>query len=169
MQPLLFMSSPPFFILALSFSLASFSFVSVILSLSGPRNLPFDASSLNWISKNWLDIHVYIFIIHAYLKELYLHNWVLSIQPKFRKFQLETRWNRPFRVGPTGIFAATFEGHYFDLSAHFGAAGGDGPFHLTKLLSPVLLFCTLLSRKITKCAVAWVGSVQPECNVPLGT
>ena len=72
-------------------------------------------------------------------------------------------------MGPTEIFAATFEGHYFDLSTHFGGAGGDGPFHLTKLLASVLLFCTLLSRTITKCAVAWVGSVQPECNVPLGT
>ena len=40
-------------------------------------------------------------------------------------------------------------------------------FHLTKLLSPVPLFCILLTRTITKRAVAWVGSVQPECIVPL--
>ena len=39
--------------------------------------------------------------------------------------------------------------------------------HLTKLLSPVPLFCILLTRTITKRAVAWVGSVQPECIVPL--
>ena len=33
----------------------------------------------------------------------------------------------------------------------------------------VPLFCILLSRTITKRAVAWVGSVQPECTVPLST
>ena len=57
------------------------------------------------------------------------------------------------------------------------------PFHLTKLLSPVPLFCILLTRTITKRGVAWAGSVQPslhsrrlevvgarrECAVPLGT
>ena len=40
-------------------------------------------------------------------------------------------------------------------------------FQLTKLLSPVPLFCILLTRTITKRAVAWVGSVQPQCTVPL--
>ena len=38
---------------------------------------------------------------------------------------------------------------------------------LTKLLSPVPLFCFLLTWTITKRAVAWVGSVQPQCTVPL--
>ena len=70
-----------------------------------------------------------IFIIYVYLKELYLHNWALSIQPKFRKFRSETRWNGPFLLGPTEIFGTTFEGHRFDRSAHFGRV--DGPFHLT--------------------------------------
>ena len=42
------------------------------------------------------------------------------------------------------------------------------PFHLGKLLSPVPFFCTLLTRTITKCIVAWVRSVQPECTVKLG-
>ena len=36
------------------------------------------------------------------------------------------------------------------------------------MLSPVPLFCILLTRTITKRAVAWVGSGQPECTVPLG-
>ena len=40
-------------------------------------------------------------------------------------------------------------------------------FQLTKLLSPVPLFCILLTWTITKRAVAWVGSVQPQCTVPL--
>ena len=35
-------------------------------------------------------------------------------------------------------------------------------------LSLVPLFCILLTRTITKRAVAWDGSVQPECTVPLG-
>ena len=76
-----------------------------------------------------ISAHVYIFIIYVYLKELYLHNWALSIQPKFRKFRSETRWNGPFLLGPTQIFGTTFEGHRFDRSAHFGRV--DGPFHLT--------------------------------------
>ena len=30
--------------------------------------------------------------------------------PKFRKFRLEIKWNRPFRFDPTGMFGTTFEG-----------------------------------------------------------
>ena len=40
---------------------------------------------------------------------------------------------------------------------------------LPKLFSLVPLFCILLTRTITRRAVAWVGSVQTECTVPLGT
>ena len=57
----------------------------------------------------------------------------------------------------------------FDRSGHFGRSDRNVPFHLTKLFSPVPLFCILLARTITKRAVAWVGAVQPECTVPLGT
>ena len=57
----------------------------------------------------------------------------------------------------------------FDQSGHFGWLDRNVPFHLTKLLSPVPLFCILLTRTITKSAVAWVGSVQPECTFPLDT
>ena len=39
-------------------------------------------------------------------------------------------------------------------------------FHLTQSWSPELLLCILLIRTITKHAVAWVGSVQPQCTVP---
>ena len=92
--------------------------------------------SLGWFSKNRLDIHVYIFIIYVYLKESYLHNWALSIQPKFRKIRSETRWNGPFLLGPTEIFGTTFKGHHFDRSAHFGRA--DGPFHLHSYLTRLM-------------------------------
>ena len=56
----------------------------------------------------------------------------------------------------------------FDQSGHFGQSNLNVPFHLTKLLSPVPLFCILLTRIITKRVVAWVRSVQPECTVLLG-
>jgi len=51
---------------------------------------------------------------------------------------------------------------HFDWSAHLGRSDRNVPFHLTKLLFPVPLFCILLTRTITKRAVAWVGSVQTE-------
>ena len=57
---------------------------------------------------------------------------------------------------------------HFDRSCCLGQSDRNVPFHLTKLLSPVPLFCILLTRTITKCTVAWVGSVQPECTVLLG-
>ena len=56
---------------------------------------------------------------------------------------------------------------HFDRSGHFSRSDRNVPFHLTKLLSPVPLFSILLPRTITKSAVAWVRSVQPECAVPL--
>ena len=76
--------------------------------------------------------------------------------PKFRKFRLEIKWNGPFRFVPTGIFWIT----------NFGQSDRNVPFHLTKLMCPVPLFCFLLTRTITKRAVAWVGSLQPEYNAP---
>ena len=57
---------------------------------------------------------------------------------------------------------------HFDWSGYLGRSDRNVPFHLTKLLSPVPLFCILLTRTIKR-AVDWVGSVQPECTVPLGT
>ena len=36
-------------------------------------------------------------------------------------------------------------------------------------MSLAQLFCILLTKTVTKRAVAWVGSVQPECTVSLGT
>ena len=57
----------------------------------------------------------------------------------------------------------------FDRSGHLGRSDRNVPFHLTKLLFPVPLFCILLTRTMTKRSVTWIGSVQPECTVPLGT
>ena len=58
---------------------------------------------------------------------------------------------------------------HFDWSGYLCRSDRNAPFHLTNLLSPVPLFCIHLTRTITKHAVAWVGSVQPECTIPLGT
>ena len=54
----------------------------------------------------------------------------------------------------------------FDQSGYFGRSDQNVPFDLAKLLSPVLLFCILLTITVytKQCAVAWVGSVQQECR-----
>ena len=57
----------------------------------------------------------------------------------------------------------------FHRSGHFGRKDRNVSFHLTKLLFPVLLPCILVTRTITKRAVAWVGSMQPECTDPKGS
>ena len=95
--------------------------------------------------------------------------WALSIQPKTPVILVGTSKGtchfglvRPEYSGP-----ALKEIH-FDRSGHFGRSDLNVPFHLTKLLSPVPLFCILLAKTTTKRAVAWVGSVQPECTAPLG-
>ena len=86
--------------------------------------------------------------------------------PKFRKFRLEIKSNGPFRFGPTGIFGTTapLKVVHFDWSGHFGRS--DRIWHNCY---PQYHSCILLTRTITKRAVACVGYVQPEYTVPLGT
>ena len=55
---------------------------------------------------------------------------------------------------------------HFDGSSYPGRLDRNVRFNLS-LLSSVPLFCILPTRTITKRGVAWVGSVQPECTVPL--
>ena len=83
-------------------------------------------------------------------------------------FSCYIKWKRSFWFGPTRIFRTSFEGGPIWLVWSFWP-DRNVPFHSTKLLSRVLLFYVLLTRTITKCAVAWVGSVQTECTMPLGT
>ena len=57
-----------------------------------------------------------------------------------------------------GLFQSKYSGPalkvvHFDRSGNFGWPDRNVPFHLTKLLSPVPLFCILLTRIITKRAV----------------
>ena len=94
----------------------------------------------------------------------------LSIQPQIPEISVGTSNGtdhfglvRPEYSGPA------LKVVHFDRSGHFGRSDRNVSFHLKKLLSPVTLFCILLTRTITKRAVAWVGSVQPECTVPLST
>ena len=111
-----------------------------------------------------------------------------AFNPKFREFQLvPIKWNRPFRLGPTGIFGTSFQGSPF-LPCLFisGRSDRNLPFQLTKLLTPAPLFCILFTRTITKRAVAWVpglcfqgspfftvsghfGSVGPKSPFPFDT
>ena len=85
--------------------------------------------------------------------------------PNFRKFRLESNGMghlgsvRPEYLGPP------FKVLHCNQCGHFGRSDQNVPFHLTKLLSPVPLFCIPLTRTITKRDVAWVGSVQPECGI----
>ena len=95
--------------------------------------------------------------------------WLLSLstllQLSFHKFlqifvNIEIkRQRRPFSFILTKIFETSFEGGPLWLVWLFGRSDQNVPFNLTKLLSWVLLFCILLTRTITKCPVAWVGSV----------
>ena len=101
-----------------------------------------------------------------------METWgALSIQPEILEILVRNQiyvmdhfgsvW--PKYLGPA------LKGDHFDLLNHSSWSGGNVLFHLGKLLCPVQFFCILLTRTITKCVVAWVWCVQPECTIPLGT
>ena len=91
------------------------------------------------------------------------------IQPKIRgNFSWKSNGTHHFSsVRPGTDLEPPLKVVHFDRSAHSGRSDRNVPFHWTKLLSPVPLFCSLLARIISKRAVAWVGSVQPECTFAL--
>ena len=96
--------------------------------------------------------------------------WALSIQPKIPVISVGTS----NETDHFGLVRPEYSGLalkvvHIDRSGHFSRSDRNVPFHLTKLLSPVPLFCILLTRTITKPAVAWIGSVLQECTVSLGT
>ena len=84
-----------------------FPFLLWFWRLSGPRNLSFEAFSLNWrqmsldwFSKNRLDIHLYIFITYGYLKESYLHKWALWLySAKILEISVTNQMERTISVG----------------------------------------------------------------------
>ena len=57
---------------------------------------------------------------------------------------------------------------HFDRSGHFGRSDRNVPFHLTKLLSPVPLFCNLLTRTYNQTRGGLSRVCATECTVPLG-
>ena len=90
---------------------------------------------------------------------------LLSIQPKIPVIPVATSNEtdhfglvRPEYSGPA------LKVVLFDRSGHFGRSDRNVPFHLTKLLSPVPLFCILLARTIT--SARWLGSGLGNQNVP---
>ena len=93
----------------------------------------------------------------------------LSIQPKIPEILVSTsNGTDHFSLVQQEYLGPALRVVRFDQSGHFGQSDRNVPFHLTKLLFPVLLFCILLTRVITKLVVAWVRSVQPEYTVLLG-
>ena len=94
----------------------------------------------------------------------------LPIQPKIPDISVGT----PNRTDHLGLMRPEYLGAalkvvHFDRSGYLGRSDRNVSFHSAKLLSPVPPFRILLTRTITKRAVAWVGSEQPECTVPLNT
>ena len=79
-------------------------------------------------------------------------------------FSCYIKWNAPFRFGLTRILGTSLKVVHFDQSGYLDQSDWNDPFHLPKLLSPVPLYCILLTRTITKCAVPWVRSVQLKCT-----
>ena len=57
---------------------------------------------------------------------------------------------------------------HFDQSCYLGWLDRNALSIWQNFCSQYRSFVFLLSRTITKRAVAWVGSVQPECTVPSG-
>ena len=82
--------------------------------------------------------------------------------PKFQKFRLVGTDH--FGLVLLEYWGPALKVVHFDRSSYLVWSDRNVPFHLTELLSPVRLFCILLTRIITKCAVVWVGSVQLECS-----
>ena len=95
--------------------------------------------------------------------------WVqgcLFIQPKFQKFWLESKWNRPLLFNLARIFDNTFQGGplwavlLVWLKLPF-------PFDIIIVVpAPTHLYPSY--KHLPKHTLAWVRSVQLECIVPLG-
>ena len=77
----------------------------------------------------------------------------------FRTFRWYIKWN--------GIYIWSDRNIRDQLWRWSTLTGLVGPnWQNWKLLSSAPFFCIQLTRTITKRAVAWVGSVQPQCTVP---
>ena len=95
----------------------------------------------------------------------------LSIQPKIPEISVGTSNGMDhFSLVQLEYSGPALKVIHFDWSGYLcRSVGLKCPVPFDKLVVPSTLFCILLTRTITKHAVAWVGSVQPECTIPLGT
>ena len=100
-----------------------------------------------------------------------------ALSPKFQTFRLEIKRDEPFRsVWPEYLWTILTV-VFFDRSAHFGHSDWNIPFHLTKLLFPVPLFCILLTRTNQTCTgfcrvcaagmYRSIGQVEFSCTHPM--
>ena len=108
------------------------------------------------------------FIHHKFIAPNF--SGALSIQAKYPQILIGNQMERAISVrSDRNIWDNLWR--WFTLTSPLISVGPtESPFHLTKLLSPVPLFCILLAAgTISKHPVAWNGSVKPEWTVPLGT
>jgi len=93
--------------------------------------------------------------------------WCFPFNPKFRKFRLVYQMKRTISV----LSYWNIRDRLWRWSTLTGLVISDQniPFHLTNCCRQYRSFFILVTRTKTKRAVAWVGSVQPECTVSLGT
>ena len=113
---------------------------------------------------HFLSVLNYVKVMQIILSGGYLGRFSFSLN--YRKFRLEIKWNDHFGSHRPEYLEPPWKVVHFDRSGHFGRSDRNVLFHLTQSLSPELLLCILLTRTITKHALAWVGSVQPQCTVP---
>ena len=98
------------------------------------------------------------------------HSGRFPFNPNSGNFGWYIKWNGPFRFGPTGIFGTSFEGSPLWPVWVFRSVGLKCPFSFDKIVVPsTALLYPAYKRTITTGAVAWVGSMQPECTITLGT
>ena len=95
--------------------------------------------------------------------------WAFHSTQNSWNFGWYIKWNRPFRFGPTRIFETRFEGSPLWPVRSFLSVGPKCPFPLDKIVFPstALLYPAYKNNNQTRAGL--IGSLQPECTVPLGT
>ena len=147
----------------------------------------FDLSqTINPGSRDWKNVKCFVCLFYRLKETTPFYNtgfwiflswwvgtlWALSIQPKLLEISVGTSNGtdhfglvRPEYSGPA------LKVVHFDRSGHFGrSVGPKCPFPFDKIVVPsTALLYPAYKRTITTGAVAWVGSMQPECTITLGT
>ena len=101
-------------------------------------------------------------------------SWVqrhFPFSPKFQKFWLEIKWNRPFQFGLTRIFGPPLKVFHFDQSAHLGQSNQNLPaFTFDKIFVSITtpLYPAYKNNEQTGSGLGWVGVTRINYTVPLG-